>query len=72
MIKQYEDFESFEWTEGMGAFMERMNFKARIIGMKDSKFFNPYGGRASDTTRPPALIYSGSGFTRAHTETSLT
>ncbi len=46
MIKQYEDFESFEWTEGMGAFMERMNFKARIIGMKDSKFFNPYGGRA--------------------------
>lgn len=46
MIKEYEDFESFEWTEGMGVFMERMNFRARDIGMENSKFFNPYGGRA--------------------------
>ena len=46
MIKSYDMFESEEWTEGMREFMARMNFKARLLGMSNSVFHNPYGGSA--------------------------
>ncbi len=46
MIKQYEDLETWAWTEAMGEFMARMNFKAKQIGMDSSTFVNPYGGCA--------------------------
>lgn len=46
MIKVYDDYETEEWTEGMREFMERMNFKAKLLGMNDSTFNNPYGGSA--------------------------
>ena len=40
------DYETKVMTEGMREFMERMNFKARLIGMDSSTFYNPYGGSA--------------------------
>ena len=46
MITKYEIYESEEWTEGMREFMDRMNFKARLLGMDNSSFRNPYGGSA--------------------------
>ena len=47
MIKQYdEDLETYEWTPEIGAFMERMNFNAARIGLRNSSFANPYGGQA--------------------------
>lgn len=46
MIKEYEDLETYVWTQGMGEFMERMNFKASQLGMTCSSFVNPYGGQA--------------------------
>lgn len=47
MLKVYPpSVELYSWTEGMGQFMERMNFKAAQIGMSSSNFVNPYGGSA--------------------------
>lgn len=46
MLKTYEDYETEVWTPGLAEFMERMRFKASLIGMTSSTFANPYGGNA--------------------------
>lgn len=46
MIVENKMLEDFSWTEEMGPFMERMNFKAGQLGMTSSSFANPYGGCA--------------------------
>ena len=46
MIVDGKMLEDFSWTEEMGQFLERMNFKAGQLGMTSSSFANPYGGCA--------------------------
>nr|MCR4667787.1 CapA family protein [Clostridia bacterium] len=49
MLLKYDfncDYETKYMTPGMREFVDRMNWKAKMLGMDSSHFVNPYGGSA--------------------------